>query len=145
MMQEKAHYPDPNVYYAERAKGMPLFEFGDRSQVSGGRGTPQPYQFCFSAVAALEWLCDFTSVVGRDEAAEMSAHFVRFGLIALVHDKRKGNDSAIIFTVRGTPAQNVAVSVVFPTPTRTPTLTNIACQAQGEFRCTSKGGLSNHG
>jgi GTPase-activating protein SST2 len=114
MMQEKTQYTDPNVYYADRAKGMPLFEFGERTQASGGRGTPQPYQYCFSAVAALEWLCDFTSVVGRDEAAEMSAHFVRFGLIALAHDKRKGNDSAIIFTVRGTPGQNIAVRVLFP-------------------------------
>jgi hypothetical protein len=52
-------------------------------------------------VAALEWLCDFTSVVGREEAAEMAAQFVRFGLITLVSDKRKSNDSAIIFTVRG--------------------------------------------
>ena len=60
----------------------------------------------------LEWLCDFTSIVGRDEAAEMAAHFVRFGLIALVSDKRKGNDSAIIFTVRGNaPAGNSPVSV----------------------------------
>ena len=49
----------------------------------------------------LEWLCDFTSVVGREEAAEMAAQFVRFGLITLVSDKRKNNDSTIIFTVRG--------------------------------------------
>ena len=56
---------------------------------------------CFAAVTALEWLCDFTSVIGREEAAEMAAQFVRFGLITLVSDKRKNNDSAIIFTVRG--------------------------------------------
>ena len=52
-------------------------------------------------MTALEWLCDFTSVIGREEAAEMAAQFVRFGLITLVSDKRKNNDSAIIFTVRG--------------------------------------------
>jgi hypothetical protein len=69
---------------------------------------------CFSAVTALEWLCDFTSVVGREEAAEMAAQFVRFGLITLVSDKLKNNDSAIIFTVRGAaPGGNSPVSVSF--------------------------------
>jgi hypothetical protein len=54
----------------------------------------------------------FTSVVGRKEAAEMAAQFVRFGLIALVSDKRKNNDSAIIFTVRGSaPGGSSPVSV----------------------------------
>ena len=37
----------------------------------------------------------------REETAEMAAQFVRFGLVTLVSDKRKNNDSAIIFTVRG--------------------------------------------
>ena len=53
----------------------------------------------------LEWLCDFTSIVGCDGAAEMAAHFIHFGLIVLVSDK--GNDSEIIFMVHGnTPAGN---------------------------------------
>jgi len=56
------------------------------------------HRYCF---AALEWLCDFSSVVGREEAAEIAAHIVRFSLVTLVSDKRKDNDSAIIFTVRG--------------------------------------------
>ena len=71
------------------------------------------------ALAALEWLCDFTSVVGREEAAEMAAQFVRFGLITLVSDKRKNNDSAIIFTVRGSAPGNgspVSVRTVAPFP-----------------------------
>lgn len=52
-------------------------------------------------MTALERLRDSISTVGHDEAAEMTAHLVHFGLIQLVSDKRKGNDSAIIFTVRG--------------------------------------------
>ena len=53
----------------------------------------------------LEWLCDFTSIVGCDGAAEMAAHFIHFGLIVLVSDR--GNDSEIIFMVRGNaPAGN---------------------------------------
>ncbi len=79
-----------------------------------GKGQ-QVHKYCFAAVTALEWLCDFTSVVGREEAAEMAAQFVRFGLITLVSDKRKNNDSAIIFTVRGSaPGGNSPVSVSLP-------------------------------
>lgn len=95
--------------YAERAKGIGLSDMTDR--VQAGK-TQQVHKLCFAAVTALEWICDFTSVVGREEAAEMAAHFVRFGLITLVSDKRKNNDSAIIFTVRGSaPGGNSPVTV----------------------------------
>lgn len=84
--------------YHERSKGIALSDVSERA-VPGGRATV--HKNCFPAVSALEWLCDFTSVIGREEAAEMAAQFVRYGLIALVSDKRRNNDSAIIFTVRG--------------------------------------------
>ncbi|KAE9399646.1 hypothetical protein BT96DRAFT_1102019, partial [Gymnopus androsaceus JB14] len=45
-----------------------------------GKGQ-QNHKYCFAAVTSLEWLCDFTSVVGREEAAERAAQFVCFGLI----------------------------------------------------------------
>ncbi|PPR02460.1 hypothetical protein CVT24_002009 [Panaeolus cyanescens] len=106
--------------YNERSKGISLMEVTERGQPAMGKPS-QVHRHCFQAVAALEWLCDFTSVVGREEAAEMAAQFVRFGLITLVSDKRKNNDSAIIFTVRGSaPGGNSPVS------------------QQGEFRCTAK-------
>ncbi|KAJ2924946.1 hypothetical protein H1R20_g12152, partial [Candolleomyces eurysporus] len=106
--------------YNERAKGIALSDVTDRAQPLLGKPA-QMHKYCFAAVSALEWLCDFTSVVGREEAAEMAAQFVRFGLITLVSDKRKNNDSAIIFTVRGsTPGGNSPVSQI------------------GEFRCTAK-------
>ncbi|KII95989.1 hypothetical protein PLICRDRAFT_235082 [Plicaturopsis crispa FD-325 SS-3] len=106
--------------YKERSKGVSLSDVTDRSQLIG-KGQPVTHKYCFAAVTALEWLCDFTSVVGREEAAEMAAQFVRFGLITLVSDKRKNNDSAIIFTVRGSaPGGNSPVS------------------QHGEFRCTAK-------
>lgn len=107
---------DPFLRYHERAKGIPLTDLAER-----GNKTLVANRFCFLAVQALEWLCDFTSVVGREEAAEMAAQFVRFGLITLVSDKRKNSDSAIIFTVRGsTPAGSAGPPV------------------NGEFRCTNK-------
>ncbi|KAG8865290.1 hypothetical protein FRB96_000180 [Tulasnella sp. 330] len=109
---------DPGQEYHERSKGIPVFDIEERPIQVAGRNIVTTFTHCFSAVAALEWLCDFTSIVARDEAAEMAAHFVRFGFIALVSDKRKGGDSAVIFTVRG--SANGSVS------------------AQGEFRCTAK-------
>jgi hypothetical protein len=80
---------DPKLIYADKAKGMQLFEFGERAGSSGSRNGPQSWPHCFSALAALEWLCDFITFTGREEAAEMAAHFVRFGLIALVDDRRR--------------------------------------------------------
>ncbi|KIJ19851.1 hypothetical protein PAXINDRAFT_166068 [Paxillus involutus ATCC 200175] len=106
--------------YHERSKGVQLMDVQEKAQPLLGKGTVV-HKYCFAAVSALEWLCDFTSVVGREEAAEMAAQFVRFGLITLVSDKRKNNDSAIIFTVRGSaPGGNSPVS------------------QHGEFRCTAK-------
>ena len=103
--------------YHERSKGISV---SDGSSKDFGKSN-SVIRYCFAAVTALEWLCDFTSVVGREEAAEMAAQFVRFGLITLVSDKRKNNDSAIIFTVRGSaPGGNSPV------------------QQHGEFRCTAK-------
>ncbi|KAF8529272.1 regulator of G protein signaling domain-containing protein [Hysterangium stoloniferum] len=111
---------DLGAEYHERSKGIPLMDIQERSNPLIGKGQLQVYKNCFTAVSALEWLCDFTSIVGRDEAAEMAAHFVRFGLISLVSDKRKGTDSAVIFTVRGTTGNSTAAA------------------EQGEFRCTAK-------
>jgi hypothetical protein len=107
-------------HYNERSQGIQFLEEAPKVGLGGLRAAA-PGKFCFQAVAGLEWLCDFTSVVGREEAAEMGAQFVRFGLITLVSDKRKTNDSAIIFTVRG------------PSPGG-----NSPVQQQGEFRCTTK-------
>lgn len=92
---------DIHEEYHQRAKGISLSDIRERGIPFPNRGTDTVNRHCFAAVSALEWLCDFTSVVGREEAAEMAAQFVRFGLITLVSDKRKNNDSAIIFTVRG--------------------------------------------
>jgi len=112
---------DPTAVYHERAKGIQLMDVTDRQTSGSGKPQTITHRYCFAALAALEWLCDFTSVVGREEAAEMAAQFVRFGLISLVSDKRKNNDSAIIFTVRGSaPGGNSPVSQT------------------GEFRCTAK-------
>ncbi|KAH9918145.1 regulator of G protein signaling domain-containing protein [Fomitopsis serialis] len=121
----KPNYPPDNVdsldafqKYHERSKGIALTDVNERPT---GTKVYASHKNCFAAVTALEWLCDFTSVIGREEAAEMAAQFVRFGLIQLVSDKRKNNDSAIIFTVRGAAGGG-----------------NSSIAAIGEFRCTAK-------
>ncbi|KIM25546.1 hypothetical protein M408DRAFT_74066 [Serendipita vermifera MAFF 305830] len=118
---EEIENQDPAIEYNQRSAGIPLTDVIERAPQLIGKGPLQTFKYCFLAVNALEWLCDFTSIVGRDEAAEMAAHFVRFGLITLLSDKRKTSDSAVIFTVRGTA-----------------TGPNAAAAAQGEFRCTAK-------
>jgi len=104
---------EPFQRYQERSKGLALIDVTERTQPIMGRATTTVQKYCFAAVAALEWLCDFTSVIGREEAAEMAAQFVRFGLITLVSDKRKNNDSAIIFTVRGSAPPGSSIGVSF--------------------------------
>ncbi|KAI0698872.1 regulator of G protein signaling domain-containing protein [Cytidiella melzeri] len=109
-----------NVFdkYNERSNGVALMDVVEKGTVGRAGST---HKYCFSAVSGLEWLCDFTSVIGREEAAEMAAQFVRYGLITLVSDKRRNNDSAIIFTVRGAPGGP-----------------NSTIAQHGEFRCTNK-------
>ncbi len=109
------NYTNPNgpgdifSKYTERAKGIQLHDFVEKAQPMLGKGQ-QLHKYCFTAVNALEWLCDFTSIVGREEAAEMAAQFVRFGLVVLVADKRKNNDTGIVYTVRNsTPGSNLPV------------------------------------
>ncbi|TIC16177.1 regulator of G protein signaling superfamily [Wallemia mellicola] len=50
----------------------------------------------FASNAALDWLLDYTTIAGRDEAAEIAAHFVRYGLIRLVSEKGKRGDDLIV-------------------------------------------------
>lgn len=44
-------------------------------------------EYVFSAPAAVAWLIDYTTIGCVDEAAEIAAHFVRYGLIRVVQDK----------------------------------------------------------
>lgn len=45
----------------------------------------------FSSAGAIDWLCDHSTCCCRDEAAELLAHFVRYGFITLHHDKNKSD------------------------------------------------------
>ena len=87
------------------ANGIPV----TKSRVSKKKNLV--YEHCFSAVSALEWLCEFTSASGKEEAAQLVTHFVRYGFVELVNDERKRNGSAIVYTVRSFSEKNVVVAV----------------------------------
>lgn len=85
--------------YSKQSKGIALTDITDRSGLLSSNAGQR--QYCFDAVDALEWLCNFTSVSGREEAAEMAAHFQRVGLITLVGNPERSSNRAIVFTVHG--------------------------------------------
>ncbi|KAG6915000.1 hypothetical protein DXG01_013953 [Tephrocybe rancida] len=109
----------PLQQYSKQSKGITLTSITDRAGPLKGVQRPQ----CFDAVDALEWLCDFTSVGGRDEAAGVAAHFERLGLISLVGNPDKWKNHAIIFTVYGSPDDLDH---------------DVTARTQGEFRCVNK-------
>ncbi|KAL7421775.1 hypothetical protein Q5752_003546 [Cryptotrichosporon argae] len=86
-----------------KAPPLPSGEDLDRTlgivvrKVSGSAKTDE---YHFAAMAAVQWLCDFTTIVGTDEGAEIAAHFVRYGLISLVSDRGKVKDYNLVTQVR---------------------------------------------
>ncbi|KAG5641178.1 hypothetical protein DXG03_005854, partial [Asterophora parasitica] len=115
--QKSTNAADSLRQYIRRSKGVTLMESTERGLL--GKGVL--HEHCFDAVEALEWLCDFTSVIGRQEAAEVMAHFDRLGLITLVGNPEKTRKNAIIFRVHGPiPKEDFTVS------------------ANGEYRCVNK-------
>ncbi|CAO1620601.1 unnamed protein product [Parajaminaea phylloscopi] len=123
------NYIPGGAYSAESARGQSY----DRtlgiglSDIKSSRG-PSTVKHTFSAVLALDWLCDHTTICGRDEAAEICAHFQRLGLIQLVKDtssRREAEEDAVL--VRGEDG--------------------IGRVSEGEFRCHYKAiyGLTDRG
>jgi hypothetical protein len=86
----------------DRTMGIEMQDIIDKIKPAKGGSATRVMKHCFSAIAALDWLCDFTTICGRDEAAEVAAHFVRLGLIELVMDRsRKDSDEHANIAVRG--------------------------------------------
>ncbi|KAG8797821.1 hypothetical protein FRC17_007641, partial [Serendipita sp. 399] len=89
---------DPTTEYTKRAAGILLFDFVEKASRKVGERSSQTFRYCFKSADAIDWLCDFTSMIRREEAAEVAAYFVRQGLIALVHDRRRSQKAAISTT-----------------------------------------------
>ncbi|KAK4049607.1 DEP domain-containing protein [Microbotryomycetes sp. JL221] len=55
----------------------------------------------FASTAGVEWLVDYSTCCCREEAAELLAHCVRYGLITLYIDRSKAGDRVSVAEVRG--------------------------------------------
>lgn len=72
-------------------------------------------EYHFTALSLTNWLIDFTSCGGIDEAAELAGHLVRYGLISLVHDRGRVKEHNYIANVKaggaggGAGAMNVSL------------------------------------
>lgn len=88
---------------------LPRFVRGNNSSSKHGK------RLCFGGYEAIAWLVDFMSIYGSEEAGPLAAQYVRYGLIELVADKRKAQDTGTeTHTARGHTnggsGRNIAVS-----------------------------------
>jgi hypothetical protein len=69
----------------------------------GGKVSAVTSTHCMKAPMLVHWLCDHTIISSPREAAEVAAHFVRFGLLVLVSNKDKFSkaDTVSTFVVHG--------------------------------------------
>ena len=102
---------DRYTFHEGYAKGIPLNDVTIPSPSSSG--SAESHKHCFTAPSALEWLCSFIALAGKDEAAEIAAHFVRFGFLVLVCDKQKDAEH-ITYTVRGPVQEGASIVSVRP-------------------------------
>lgn len=100
----------------DQTLGIEVVDISEKAK--GAKGGMRTVQHTFSALSAIDWLLDFTTMCGRDEAAEVAAHFVRLKLIELVQYKKPGSEAESIVTVEGT--------------------SGVGARTTGELRCHSK-------
>ncbi|ORX36880.1 regulator of G protein signaling domain-domain-containing protein [Kockovaella imperatae] len=81
----------------DSSQGMILRKRVDKKG-NNGNGADE---YIFPALLAVDWLLDFSTSVGPDEAAELAAHFVRYGFIALYSDTGRMRDTDFVAVVRG--------------------------------------------
>lgn len=112
-----------------RAPPLPPGEECDRTLGVIVRRLPPPAndrtrgdEYHFSATQAVDWMCDFTTIIGVDEAAEVLGQFVRYGFISLVSDKGKLKETNVVIQVRAGGAGGGAGAVM----------------PEAEFRATDK-------
>lgn len=99
-------------------RGIEVSDITDKSQKGTKSSAATTIKHTFPAVNALDWLCDYTTICGRDEAAEICAHFHRMGLIELVKDTSRRDSDEEVVVVQGEDG--------------------IGRVSQGEYRCYSK-------
>ena len=95
-------------------------------------------EYHFTALSLTNWLIDFTSCGGIDEAAELAGHLVRYGLISLVHDRGRAKEHNYIAAVKAGGAGGGAGAMHVSHVTPHDSYAYIAVQQEAEFRATDK-------
>ena len=67
----------------------------------GGKASSIRTTHCVGAPTIIHWLCDNTVISSPQEAAEVAAQFVRYGLLVLVDDRAGKGESVSTFKVTG--------------------------------------------
>ena len=120
----------------DRSIGIVLRRVKSRSSPSDDN----EFEYRFPAWSVIEWMCEFSTCVGPDEAAELAAHFVRYGLIALVMDKGRVKEGNIIAEVisggAGGGAGAAMVSASFSMP--------LIHEGEGRISCHRKSHLQDY-
>nr|XP_019046064.1 hypothetical protein I302_04804 [Kwoniella bestiolae CBS 10118]OCF24994.1 hypothetical protein I302_04804 [Kwoniella bestiolae CBS 10118] len=90
--------PLPPGEIFERSDGMIVRKISNSNLKNVSGTTSDDYHF--PAQMAIDWVLDYTSATGTDEAAEILGQFVRYGFITLVSDKGKAKEGSLVVTVR---------------------------------------------
>jgi len=111
--EDQAH---TEARHAKKSKGLQLFQWVNSARRSSIKRPKEVtvYPYCSQADSAIEWLREFTTVSGRDEAAEMAAHLVRFELITIVENQAQKSKSKVV-VVHGAPGGLAGVQAEFHT------------------------------
>lgn len=81
----------------DRSAGVELQDVTDKSK----SGSLTIVKQVFNSIGAIDWLVDYSTCCCREEAGELMAHFVRYGLVELHIDRSKTGDRVSAAEVRG--------------------------------------------
>ncbi|GAA5877342.1 hypothetical protein JCM16303_006248 [Sporobolomyces ruberrimus] len=85
----------------DRGNGCELQDVTEKTKAGAIVVTKQ----VFSSSGAVDWLLDYATCCCREEAGELMAHMVRYGLVALYADRSRTGDRVTISEVVGTTGQ----------------------------------------
>lgn len=132
----------------DRTLGIALRKYMANPPLPGAKGKADPPELIFYAVTAIDWLLDFTTLVGKDEASEMLAHFVRYGFIKIVPDKASKNrdDSTTTMVRAGGPGGGAGAIIVSRAtcPVSPPDPSNCPFSARGRVPLGRQGHVQDH-
>lgn len=85
----------------DRANGVELQDVTEKTK----SGQVVVVKQVFAATAGVDWLLDYSTCCCRDEAGELLAHMVRYGLVVLYADRSRAGDRVTVIEVQGSSGQ----------------------------------------